>query len=169
MKAKRGRPRKYNEVIKNRDKPVPKKPKVLTKRRKKTKERNASNSSEDSTCRRSSRLVGRTMASMEEVSLEDIIISSDADSENEDSLQEIRKRKKSKKKLKLGEKVKLNPVSNKTVENNASEKMTPKKRNTKLKGSTPAKDKPSTATPNKKATPLKNRSPAKKPGIFFSL
>lgn len=141
MKAKKSRPKKYNEIIKNRDKPVSIKPKVLTKKR--CKERQSSNSSDDSVCRRSSRLVGRTMASMEEVSLEDIIISSDADGENEDSLLEMAKRKKTKKKHLAKERHKAGNKTDAKINVMGKEE-----------------------TKSKIATPSKKKSPVKKPGTI---
>lgn len=82
-KAKKGKLKKHHK-LNNRDK-VNDNDKVKTHKLKKKHRRaqNESNSSEDSITRRSSRLEGKVMASMEEVSLENIVISSSDDEENE--------------------------------------------------------------------------------------
>ena len=137
MRAKKRKPQKYNEMIKNRDKPVSKKPKKLSKKR--SQERKMSNSSEDSLCRRSSRLVGRTMASMEDVSLEGIVISSDAD--GEDSVTDVVIRKKHKKKMKTKDKDHKHKKERKAETSSAIDDHPEKKEKMKVKISTPSKKK----------------------------
>lgn len=106
--------------------------------KKKAKRRNESNSSEDSVTRRSSRLEGKIMASMEEVSLENIVISSSEDEGQDEKPTRKRGRPKGSKNREKSPKKDL-------VED--IEQGTPKKDTVKTKTSFPVK----TKTPLKKS------------------
>jgi hypothetical protein len=138
-KAKRGRLKKH-KIKKDKEIFSLKKHKEAKKLKKNLKKRNASNSSEDSLTRRSSRLEGKCMASMEEVSLENIVISSSDD--EDESVKIVRKRGRPKGSKNVKSEIPKNVDEINLVDN----KGTPKKDVVKKKVGTPSKNR----TPSKK-------------------
>lgn len=119
------------------------KPKEPKRKHTQLKTRDGSSSSEDSATRRSSRLEGKVRPSMEEVSLENIVISSSEDEASE--VQRKRMKKKGKHKEKIGERKEGVDSQTKSTAKKAVEGTgTPKKQSAKEKG-----------TPSKTRTPLK--------------
>ncbi|XP_053392476.1 ATPase family AAA domain-containing protein 5-like [Mercenaria mercenaria] len=138
-KAKRGK-RKKHKMNKDKETFSLKKQKESKKQKKDLKKRNESNSSEDSVTRRSSRLEGRVMASMEEVSLENIVISSSED--EGDGVKKVKKRGRPK-----GSKKVIGELPKKAADTDiADNKSTPKKDGVKKKIGSPCKSR----TPSKK-------------------
>ncbi|KAL4240609.1 ATPase AAA domain-containing protein 5 [Mactra antiquata] len=109
-KAKKRKIKKHSD---KKDKTLTSKKLLKRKEKESKKSRNESNSSEDSVTRRSSRLEGRVMASMEEVSLENIVISS-----SDDDGDDYKGRKKGKKKKKSGVKTDMEDTGEKSKKGN---------------------------------------------------